>query len=266
MPNGYILGEGFSPYDGAPVMLVVTGMERPAKNPKTGEMLQMWVLRKDVSPDQAVKSGLDVSTCGQCELRPSLARKRSDEMGLKAGGRLPCCYVAPNYAPLAVYRTAKDGGYPPLPFYEDWGLAVGGRDVRLGAYGNPSVFPLRDTEVIAGLARNWTGYVHDWDSCDQGFAKYCMASVSSLGEKERANTLGWRTFRVTRDNDLQPDEVWCPAGDNPFRQPGKKVQCKDCHLCRGTSTKAKNIAIPDHGPTSRITQSKRRPLQLVGAS
>jgi hypothetical protein len=70
-----------------------------------------------------------------------------------------------------------------------------------------------------------------------------MASVESVDAKKQANALGWRTFRIMRqDETLQPDEVLCPASE----EAGKRTTCENCQLCSGNTIKAKNVAIYAH--------------------
>jgi len=51
--------------DGPPIVAVLTGVGRPSRNPKTGPMVQLWIMRSDVEPHVAVKSGADASVCGR---------------------------------------------------------------------------------------------------------------------------------------------------------------------------------------------------------
>ena len=43
-PNGRILWEGVSPFDGQPIVCIVTGLSQGSANGKTGTMLQTWIL------------------------------------------------------------------------------------------------------------------------------------------------------------------------------------------------------------------------------
>ena len=68
-PNGAILYEGPSALDGAPIVVIVTGLARKSTNAKTGALLQTWILRSDMHPIDAVRSGADSSICGDCRHR-----------------------------------------------------------------------------------------------------------------------------------------------------------------------------------------------------
>jgi hypothetical protein len=63
-PNGFLLHEGITP-SGAPFVAIATMHSR---NPKTGDMVQIWFLLRDVNPVQAVKEGIDAETiCVGCK-------------------------------------------------------------------------------------------------------------------------------------------------------------------------------------------------------
>ncbi len=259
-PAGWLLYEGPSRSDGKPVIVVATGFRNKSDNPKTGRMIQCWLFRADVPPHVAVMTGESSSVCNSCPLSPVVARKESDRLGLPKGERLPVCYVTTHFGPRAIYDGYQRGIYPWLAF-EDYPSVFGGKVVRLGAYGNFSNVPHKIVRAIVRAAKGHTLYEHNWQ---HGRAKplrrYAMASVSSLEEKLDAQRRGWRTFRVTRDPaDIQPDEIVCPASD----EAGKRTTCEKCRLCCGTTRKAKNIVITDHGPTSRVLAAKRFPLATV---
>ena len=97
--QGAIVWQGPSPIDGAPLVAVATGLRRPSENRKTGPMVQVWILRADLAPSDAVESGADASVCGDCPLRG---------LGFKARA----CYVNVGQAPQSVWRAYKRGVYP----------------------------------------------------------------------------------------------------------------------------------------------------------
>ena len=53
---GFIAWQGKSWIDGSPIMAVVT---LKTSNRKTGDMAQVWILRTDLDPVAAIKSGGD---------------------------------------------------------------------------------------------------------------------------------------------------------------------------------------------------------------
>lgn len=260
--QGYVVWRGNSPEDGAPLVCVATGFLRPSDNPKTGPMVQVYVIREDVNPAEAVKTGQSSSVCNSCPLQPALV-KAAKEAAKRAGmpaPELPVCYVTSHYGPRSVWEAWKAGSYPAVTVRQFKRL-FRGRKVRLGSYGNFSNVALGIVRAIAKASAGWTLYEHNWRlERVQPMRALAMASVSTLAEKAEAKALGWRTFRVTRDaNDVQADEVRCPASD----EAGKKTTCERCRLCCGTERQAKSVVIMDHGPTSDIVKQKRRDARVA---
>ena len=66
MAKGYVLHEGPSPFDGQPIVSIAT---LHSSNRKTGDMVQTWILPRDLHPLDVVKTGQDSCICGQCPHR-----------------------------------------------------------------------------------------------------------------------------------------------------------------------------------------------------
>lgn len=227
--NGYLVYEGPSSIDGGPIVGVVTGVRRASSNAKTGPMCQLWILRADEAPLEALRSGSDKSVCGSCALR-----------GLKGRGR--ACYVRMDAAPGQVWRQYKAGGYPTwkgerLPF-----------PVRLGAYGEPTALPHQLVRRLADAAPGFTGYTHRWRRGTRRFRSLLMASVECERDRERAAREGWRTFRVGEAPG--PDEIFCPATE----EGGSRALCFTCGLCSGAG-EAQSIVVLPHGPGRRYLEN-----------
>ena len=231
---GYVLYEGPSAYDGAPIVSILTGFAS-SKNPKTGKMLQVWILRSDIAPHLAVKTGQDASVCGVCPLRP---------LTFKAfkGKLTKPCYVHVWKAPLSVFNAYKRGRYAyatPRAIRE----AIGDTPVRLGAYGDPASVPYAIFERLGvGSGRFMhTGYTHGWmlaERFDQRYLSILMASVDPNSGIAPENA---RTFRVVASmEELAPNEIECANTSSG-------IQCSKCGLCAGNARNAKNIAIVAHG-------------------
>lgn len=214
--GGQIVYQGRSRLGDDSILGIITNK---SDNPKTGRMHQLWIILDKINPCTAIKDRLDQSICGQCPHRTNDKGKRS-------------CYVNP-MGPNAVYRAYLRGNYKAREFANN--LAI-----RLGAYGDPVALPIELIKSLCAKVKTWTGYTHQWrDNPD--YAPYLMASVDNETEYYAANTAGWRTFRVKRASDpLLPNEIMCPNTT-------KGIQCITCGLCKGTSIKAKNIAIDVHG-------------------
>jgi hypothetical protein len=218
-PSGYIIYEGKSQLNGGNIVAIVT---MSSKNIKTGNMASMWILNADIPPTKASKQGEDASVCGDCKHR-----------AVNNGA----CYVTLHHAPLQVYKSYKRGNYPianDMAIFEDM-------KVRFGAYGDPSAIPTQILASIKAVVKNNTSYTHQWKQGNKILKQVSMASVDSIAEQKQAVSEGWRTFRVTSDlSDKLPNEIVCPNTT-------KAIQCADCGLCSGTSTRARNIVIEVHG-------------------
>ena len=224
--------EGPSPVNGRDVVAIATGLGSPSENPKTGEMVQVFILDAEVAPNDAQKLGLDESTCGDCALRPLLAKDPKSS-----------CYVLTFQSPLAVWGAFKRGAYPVMTPAEVGALAKRkNRPIRLGSWGDPAMIPF---EVIADLLdaseTGHTGYTHQWarDWFDQRYLSVLMASVDD--ESQLADLPNdARYFRVATNDTPNDGEVTCPAtvknsDGNPL------TTCARCKLCAGSNKSARNI-------------------------
>jgi hypothetical protein len=232
MADGMILWEGASRIDGAPIVCIATGFKRKTANKKLSDsdrkgMIQTWIMRSDIPPHEAIKTGQDESVCGGCIHR-------------RANGG--ACYVLAYQAPLSIFKAYHRGGYQHAlnPCAVD-------RDLRLGAYGNPSAIPASVWSMHTTGTRMITGYDHQWRDLDPSiWARFVMASVETPEDAIRAHALGWRTFRVKLPEDpLLPFERGCPASE----EMGKILDCQTCAQCDGTRQGARrpSRAINVHG-------------------
>lgn len=222
--SGYILHE-----DSLRVVIATDGSE----NAKTGDMIQVWILPRNISPIEAVKTRQDDAICGDCKHRGSNGFKDRS------------CYVNVIQGPNNVWRVYQRGSYPKLPISR-YAEFFSGRAVRFGAYGDPVFIPLRKARAIVAVCKRHTGYTHQWKQAKFApWREIIMASVDSIAEYESAKLASWRTFRVSTSMDLQPREISCPASD----EAGKKTQCVRCGLCNGAreNDARKDITIMVHG-------------------
>lgn len=239
MTNGYILYEGPSLLDGAPIVVIATGFASKSANGKTGDMIQTWILRADIAPHHAVKSGDDSSICGQCPHRPAMR-----ETVTASGEAFVPCYVKTFQAPLSVYNAYQRGHYPRATLAEITRLCAG-RMVRFGSYGDPCAAPIAIWEAAASEALGWTGYTHQWRTIGAGWARLVMASADSLADMAGAHAMGYRTFRVTERafENVKGLETVCPAS----KEKAAVTNCAACRACMGTSGKARvSVQIARH--------------------
>lgn len=223
-----IIWQGNSPIDGSPIVAILTGVNAPSNNTKTGDMPQVWILRSDVHPVAALRSGDDVSICGDCPHRP----KKGGKDALKKDERT--CYVNP-MSFSGVYKKFAAGGYP---MHSDLNklsndLEAANKRVRLGAYGDPACIPLNILETAFSRVPT-TGYTHRWRTCPTEYAAWTMASCESLQDIAAARSLKYRVFYAASDPERQTLDgkrlATCPAA----KESGKATTCRACMACGGT--------------------------------
>ncbi len=234
---GYVIYEGPSEIDGKPIVVIVNKLNANSQNAKTGGLVQTFIIRSDVPPTEALKTGHDASVCGDCKHRPLLAKESGE----------PPCYVNVGRSVLSVYGAYKRGRYTKVtPKQAGWYLR--GKSIRLGTYGDPGAAPRTVWTSLIAFAKGHTGYSHLWEmwthhGTRKTWQRLVMASVDSVGEHLIATSLGWRTFRVATDWYKIDNEVRCPAS----KEAGNKTTCAECLLCGGTTTQThKNVVIIDH--------------------
>jgi hypothetical protein len=232
MSNGYVIYEGPSAIDGAPIVVIATGFDAKTRNAKTGDMIQTWIIRADVSPVEAIRQKLDSSVCGDC------LHRSNPETGKRT------CYVKVWQAPRSIYEAYKRGIYPRISIAE---LAhkCAQRMIRFGSYGDPYAAPFWLWEAMASAAKGWTGYTHQWRKLGKDWQRLLMASADSLADMESAHSAGWRTFRVSAKagEAIKGREVTCPAS----KEMGARTDCASCRACMGLASKARvSIQIAKH--------------------
>lgn len=232
---GFIFYRGPSPIDGAPIIGIAT---LKSTNGKTGDMVQTWILREDVSPLDAIASKEDASICGACFHRGNASRKRT-------------CYVDVGKAPQGIWKAYHRGSYVDLSDdAETIAFLMRGRIVRMGAYGDPAMIAIDAWRTLLANSAGRTGYSHQWrEAWAQELREYVMASVESAAEQDVARALGWRTFRVRAETEtLSTREIACPASP----EGGSTKQCITCQACDGASRAGKvSVAIVVHGAMAR---------------
>lgn len=231
-----ILYEGPSALDGAPIVAVATVGSR---NPKTGDMVQVWIMRSDVAPHVATATGDDASVCGDCPQRHYL------------GGS---CYVTPFQAPLSVWKRYKAGGYADEAWIKRVARALVTTPIRLGAYGDPCAVPLSVWEsLIAQGCGKYSGYTHQWRTCAEGYRGVLMASCDNVREAAEARRLGWRYFLVVT---TPVAATWLPSRTVECLSDAQGTSCEECGICDGTRADSRNVlaasvAIQVHGARAK---------------
>jgi len=251
IPNGVIIYEGPSLIDGKPIVVIANSL-KVNKNRKTGNMIQTWILRTDIHPNDALKTGDDYSVCGNCihrgeyDKKTDTVKKRTCYVNLRKDGV------------YSIYHAYKRGSYPVCEFkhmqlFKD-------RHVRIGSYGDPAAVPMYVWDILTDNCKDYTGYTHQWNWCNSGLSKYCMASVETVCGYEIAKDMGWRTVRLIQNEneDRSKNEIKCPA------QLNENVHCDKCTFCDGVglAIDRKDVTVVFHGLAGRDKQYAAK-MELV---
>lgn len=238
-----IVYQGPSVLDGEPIVVILNR----GRNRKTGDMVQSWIMRADLSPLDALVGGDDRSVCGSCRHRPQHCASSGKRVrgGKGAWGRRTCYVMATG--PQTMWLAWKRGKYDNVTVDVDV--------LRVGTYGDPAAVPMEVWKKW--IPEKWTGYTAMWRDFP-ALRRWCMASVSSVEEKAEAEKLGWTTFRVLgpgEDLDPRGEEHLCPAS-----RTGALITCLGCLRC-GTNNRDLNVAIHVHGSGQKWF--KPRQLELL---
>lgn len=243
-PKGFILDRFESPIDGNNCVAILT---MDSKNRKTGNMAQVWILRDDINPVDAVADGSDVSICGNCSHRKNFFTKKRT------------CYVNVGQGPNSVWKAYKRGAYQEDVKWTDKDLFKD-KMIRWGAYGDPAILSPTIVEILNYHAKGWTGYTHQWrEKFAEPFKNIFMASCDNFGDYLDASAHGWKCFSVAPVGQTGQGKQ-CPATVE-----GSVAQCITCRLCDGMK---QDIWVEAHGPSRRhvgamIQESPREASQNV---
>lgn len=233
----FLLWEGPSALDGNPIA-VVAGIG--SGNSKTGEMVQIYIIRNDMHPQDAVHTGADESICGSCRLR-----------GNKGKGRE--CYVVLIHGTFQVWDAKAKGKWEPVKNLKKFGRH---RKLRLGTYGDPAMAPFEFWQELLSEADGWTGYSHQWRTCDQRFKSILQASCDHADDYHDAKAMGWHTYRIKLPSESRfTGERPCPAS----AESNNDVTCSACLGCNGTR---RDFTINVHGTKGNINAYQRLRLTL----
>jgi len=226
-PKASLIYSGPSKIDGAPIVCVYI----PASgNIKTGNMAQTHILRADIDPITASRTGADYSICGDCKHRGQVDPSKATGWASNRS-----CYVNLGQGPGQVYKAYKAGKYQTLTDLEAIKALGQGQIIR----------------ALLSKAKGHTGYTHQADTLPNDNHSALMLSADTPEQAQQLHNQGKRTFRVIplqvwKDKgkeSILPNEVLCPAS----KEAGQRVTCSNCLLCNGQHTKAKSICIPAHG-------------------
>ncbi|NBW20226.1 MAG: hypothetical protein EBR82_70880 [Caulobacteraceae bacterium] len=164
--NGFIFYRGASPIDGAP-------LSQTTAKPET------WSKR---------------GSCAKISARPWRAEPVPTA---RIVGIVRCAN------PASIWHAYHRGGYVDLRRKPAvMRRIVSGRMVRMGAAGDPAMIPLQHWLRVLQGADGWTGYSHQWKHpWAQPMRELTMASVESLEDQDLARSMGWRTYRIRRQDE-----------------------------------------------------------------
>lgn len=233
-----VIYRGPSLIDGAPIVVVAIVQ---SGNVKTGNMVQTHILRADIAPLDASKTGADFSICGAC---PHRGIATDDPSKKQAKERT--CYVNIGQGPTVVWKKFKRDGYPFANGIDAVAAIGAGRMVRLGTYGDPSAVPSEIWDALLRDSAGRTGYTHQSGVAGADVRNdLCMTSADNEQQARDAWARGERTFRIIASTAdiVKGSESLCPAS----KEGGFKTTCDKCKLCGGNSINARSIAIVAHG-------------------
>lgn len=254
--NSFVVYEGPSRIDGAPIIVIATGFRDDSSNSKTGAMIQTHIMRADMHPTEALATGKDGSICGGCIHRPKVTNVIRPNGKMGYSGR--SCYVDVRQGPGGVWKAWSRGNVPAISL-EVLSELCRGRYVRLGSYGDPASVPLEVWRAYTMHAEGWTGYTHQARSPKlRDVLQFCQVSADSPEDARAAMRAGVGSFRVlSKGEAMLPGEIVCPASE----EAGKVATCADCRACSGFS--GANVAIIAHGiGANNYAGTRRRALSL----
>ena len=206
----------------------------PSANRKTGDMVQVAIYRKDMTPMQAWKEGRETAVC------PTDCLHRS-----KASGGDGSCYV--NKGRLnSSWHAAKRA-----PLIEDLRSFGRGAKIRLGREADPAAVPLHVWRELLAEAKGWTAYTAGWRSLDAEWADFVMASCSSPSDAKEAMDRGWRVFASS--DSLAADDAYESMGIRKCLHDSHLLTCARCQGCDGKMKGARRAGFytPLHGPVGK---------------
>ena len=128
-----IIYNGPSLLDGTPIIAIAI---RKSGNAKTGDMVQTYILCRDIDPREANKTGADYSICGACRHRGTPTNDPTRKLAENRS-----CYVNIAQGVLIVWKSFQRGIYDTATGHDAIAKLGAGRMVRLGTYGDPSAVP-----------------------------------------------------------------------------------------------------------------------------
>ena len=268
--NTVCIFDGPSLKNGVPVITLLTGFKTPSLNTKTADMLQSFIVLRDVSPTDAIASGQDEAVCGDCSLRPIVAKFL--KLNSTISEAIVSCYVNVGRSVQAAWNSYKAGNVATITprqasilisrlrqcpgiceatckrdhihkatrcstrkACDNAGHSTGPLAYRMGSYGDPGLVPASIWEQLSQfLNSKHTSYTHNWQNAD--LSRSSMASLDRQtfpdvsASIELAKSRGYRWYRVLAEGEIKRADEILC----PEAKPNSSVTCADCGLCSGT--------------------------------
>ncbi len=207
--------------------LVLTCLVNASKNDKTGDMIQSYLISKDLLNADTVHFGSKCTTC------PMITKcyVNKDKLSVRGALRRLTNNESTSYKDVSFNEALKH-------------IERSDKGLRLGTYGDPSILPLSDIEMLVKAARFHTGYTHYWDSIPTQYSKFLMASCENEEQELFAKSLGYRAFRVLLKDQNQHK---VNKGTIECLNVTHGLTCAKCKLCDGNNKGSKkSIYIHEH--------------------
>ena len=253
LPLGFIVYEGPSEIDpSVNIAVIVNCLKTRSVNSKTGALAQTYIIRTDMKPNEAVRTGADHAVCGRCPF---------------AGGK--GCYVLIKTV-CSVYAAYKRGRYTRKTPDEVGAVCASLvrkrwlSGLRVGTYGDPAAAPVSAwapmVHAVRAVNGKTSGYTHQWAekyafegrTADAAFKDLVMASAHGATDAGEAAAKGWRAFTVfsTLAELRQTGRMaLCPATN----EANNRHSCSSCGgqtACngrKGLEDRRVNIGVVVHG-------------------
>lgn len=205
--------------------LVFTCVTKTSENDKTGNMIQSYLIDKERINEKRVYG----THCEKCNIVDK-CYVQHDKVSVRGALKKLIGNQNTSYHFVTLDQA--------LTY-----LQISNKKLRMGSYGDPSALPLSDLEKIKKAVKGrMTSYTHFWREIPTQYRRYCMASVETPSDRLLAESLGYRCYVVTKDDEeVDTSLVICPNYTH-------NVTCDDCMLCDGAkdNDKRKSITHPLH--------------------
>jgi hypothetical protein len=200
--NSYCFYNGPSQLDRRhPIIAVMSNCQYNPEdyNIKTGDMLQTYIIMRDIHPQHAIDFMIDDCICGKCVHRKGWKRHI-------VNGKVKLvrtCYVNIGKGVTAIWESFQRGNIPVVSSTVAATIQiVAGKETRIGSYGDPVAVPFPVWGDLLRYSLGHRGYTHQWRmQLAQPFKGVLQASCDNYTDQYEAEQAGWGTFTVLPEHD-----------------------------------------------------------------